>query len=277
VTPVWTILIATLGCRQHKLGNLLEGLLPQVEAAGGQVTIEALWNNRERSCGLVRQDLLDHATAEYVCFVDDDDRVAASYVAKILPLLDGVDYVGFDVDVDVLGQPGIHRRASHSLRHAEWDDDTLSRHVSHLNPVRRELARKVPFPDLGYREDNVWAHAMREHLDTEHYLDEIMYFYTPAGETTAEGQPPPDRRPHSRLPVGSPYFSWNPASSQEGLTVMTWVLSAVGDCPADDEASLVADLQDVLSQYGTTSSQLGGESVNGPVHEKPAPKKDKSD
>jgi len=58
---------------------------------------------------------------------------------------------------------------------------------------------------------------------------------------------------------------------------MTWVLSAVGDCPAEDEASLVADLQDVLSQYGTTSSQLGGIAVNGPVHEKPVPKKAKDD
>lgn len=56
---------------------------------------------------------------------------------------------------------------------------------------------------------------------------------------------------------------------------MTWVLSAVGDCPTEDEASLVADLQDVLSQYGTTSSQLGGNSVNGPVHKKPAPAKKK--
>jgi hypothetical protein len=57
--------------------------------------------------------------------------------------------------------------------------------------------------------------------------------------------------------------------------LMTWVLSAVGDCPTENEASLVADLQDVLSQYGTTSSQLGGNSVNGPVHEMPEQEKGK--
>jgi len=245
VTPVWTVLIATLGRRRHQLGSLLEGLLPQVEAVGGQVTVEALWNNGERSCGLVRQDLLDHAASEYVCFVDDDDDVADDYVAKILPLLDGVDYVGFDVDLDVPGQPGIHRRASHSLRHAEWDNGTLLRHVTHLNPVKRELARKVPFPDISYQEDYAWANAMREHLDTEHYLAEVMYFYMPAGEIGAGSVPDRDRTPRYRLPVDSPYFSWNPASSQEGLTDMTWVMHAVGECPADQEH----ELADALAKH----------------------------
>lgn len=216
--PRWTILVATLGRRQQSLSHLFDGLMPQVDQMAGQVTVEALWNNGERSPGLVRQDLLDHSAAEYVCFVDDDDVVASNYVEAIYPLLDGVDYVGFKVDVVPLGHADTHVTATHSLKYGKWyeDETGLYRDTSHLNPVRRELATRVRFGDEYFREDYHWAQELRDHVRTENYLDEVMYFYSPAGEIHEHGYPPPDVGSRARLTVPSPNFHWNPASSQEG-------------------------------------------------------------
>lgn len=217
MSPRWTVLIATLGRRQQALSHLLDVLLPQVDRMSGQVTVEALWNNGERSQGCVRQDLLEHSTAGYVCFVDDDDMIPGDYVEKIFPLLDGVDYVGFKVDVLHHGVPETHGIAIHSLENRRWyeKDGYLYRDVSHLNPVKRELAMKVPFPDMHFREDYFWVRELREHVHTQNFLDEVMYFYTPAGESHEDGHPPPDNKSYARLLVGSPNFHWNPSSSQE--------------------------------------------------------------
>lgn len=186
--PAWTILIATLGRRSAQLERLLDGLLPQVEKAAGTVTVEALWNNAERPVGQVRQDLLEHATSRYVSFVDDDDQVPARYVSRILPLLDGVDYIGFKVAIPDGQFAGIAR---HSLKCGGWGEDQAGyyRHVSHLNPVRRELALRVSFAGQHehYGEDYAWAHQMRPHVQTERFIDDVLYYYSPTGELHEPG------------------------------------------------------------------------------------------
>ena len=50
---------------------------------------------------------------------------------------------------------------------------------------------------------------------------------------------------------------------------MTWALHATGSCDAATERELAERITAVLSDpdFGTTASQLGGDAVNGPVHE----------
>lgn len=220
--PRWTILIATLSRRRAEFSRLLTGLLPQVDAVGGQVTVEALWNHGERPIAVLRQALLEHATAEYVSFVDDDDVVAPDYVARILPLLDGVDYVGFLVDVPFAG-----RVACHSLRFDSWSDDPqgIYRDISHLNPVRRELAIQGKFTAdaaaLSWAEDQVWAAQMRPVLHSEHFVDNVMYHYLAEGRSRPEissvGELRAVKRSVRRPPVSDPWFGWHPGSSREPI------------------------------------------------------------
>ena len=65
-----------------------------------------------------RQQMVEESTAEYVSFVDDDDLVAKDYVEKIYPLLDGVDYIGFQVETTIDGKPTLP--AYHSLKYPQW-------------------------------------------------------------------------------------------------------------------------------------------------------------
>ena len=174
----WEILIATLCSRTKLLQRLLDVLLPQVDAVDGQVRVTAYRNQGERPLGQIRQALLDHADAQYVCFIDDDDLVHRQYVETVLPLLDGVDYIGWQQQLFINGRKA-DRVTYHSLRYREWIETPMAwfRDVTHLNPIRLELARKARF-DQGSPEDYNWVRAVRPYVETEHYIEgTCMYYY----------------------------------------------------------------------------------------------------
>lgn len=170
----WTIGILTYPARSRQFSQLMNILLPQVE--GKSVEIIVFWNNGEHTLGSMRQMILEDAKGEYICFIDDDDLVPADYIDTILPLLDGVDYIGFKVaffDNNKKQAPAIH-----SLKYSHWhqDENGFYRGITHLNPLRTELARESKFPvEYNDGEDAIWAsHA---HAETEHFIDREMYVY----------------------------------------------------------------------------------------------------
>lgn len=172
----WSILIATLGQRSCKFSSLLERLLPQVESVDG-VEVVALWNNGERPLSHVRQDLVENAKGEYISFIDDDDMVPDYYVSEILPLLDGVDQIGWRMQCILNGH--YLNPTFHSLKYDHWWNDAHGyyRDISHLNPMRRQLALQVDYRKCQPPEDVSWVSQMRGLVTFEHYIDKIMYYY----------------------------------------------------------------------------------------------------
>lgn len=194
----WSILIATQGKREQKFANLLDSLMPQVPA---DVEVLALWNNGEHPLGHYRQTLLEAAKGDYVSFVDDDDQLSPRFVASILPLLDGVDYVGWRMQCYI---SGIKQRPTyHSLKYGGWSDDKRGyyRDLSHLNPIRRELALLVDYRTVGFPDDLNWVDRMRalNVVKTEHVVKEPMYFYMYDPRDTVQATIQPRRRRGGRV------------------------------------------------------------------------------
>lgn len=220
--PAWNILIATLGQRTSRLERLLfEDLLPQLNWWGGLVQVTALYNNGERPLGAVRQDLIEYSQASYVSFVDDDDRLPRYHVDRVMnAILDyngesgtQVDYVGWRMQCYLDGQA--LKPTYHSLRYSGWfdDDNAYYRDVSHLNPIRRELALRADFRRGTPPEDVSWVDQMRPHVKTEVYLDDVMYHYhSSASDSTWRGDVRPGQ--YQRLVVDHPYFEYHPGSSE---------------------------------------------------------------
>lgn len=216
--PDWTILVATLGQRQERFKRLLNHLLPQLEECPGQVNVLAYWNNGERPLADIRQALVEEADGTFVSFVDDDDLVSPSYVRRIIPLLNkGIDYVGFRLQCYVDGSP--LKPTYHSLRYTQWYDDAKGfyRDVSHLNPVRRELALKADFRKTEPPEDVAWADQLRGHLKKELYVDDVMYsYYSSSYDST--WRPGSVQRPrvgqYFRPVVDHPQFRYHPESAE---------------------------------------------------------------
>lgn len=171
--PKLSILIATLANREEKFLSLVKYLASQI--GDRPVEIVALWNHGECAIGDIRQRLLESSIGEYVCFVDDDDWVPDYYIDEILAHM-GEDYIGFEVELYSDGKlkPPVY----HSLKYANWHEahDGYYRNVTHLNPIRRELAIQERF-DGGMGEDESWSRRVLPLVKTEQYIPRVMYQY----------------------------------------------------------------------------------------------------
>lgn len=221
--PTWTVLVATIGERRDLFGRLLDVLLPQTVPYAGRVRVLAYWSNGDPALPEIRQRMVDAVDTDYLCCVDDDDLVPGYYVAEVMAAVESrPDYVGFDVQCYTDGLPTA--LAHHSLRYAGWYGDgyELYRDISHLNPIRTDLARLADFRRIRPRqpEDRGWVQQLRDsrRLRSEVVIDKVMYHYLhvpvrSAGIGSRWRVPDRIRRQgFEPLPVDHPYFSYHPGS-----------------------------------------------------------------
>lgn len=171
-----SILICTLPERAGFLRRLRMILDPQIHGK----PVELLLDERPRpvSIGTKRNTLLDRARGDYVAFVDDDDMVSATYVQDVLGALkDGPDCAELHgiITTDGLNQKRFH----HSIEHQTWceKNGVYLRHPNHLNPIKRELALQVRFPEKNYREDTEYSKRIQPLLKTMGCSPRVTYFY----------------------------------------------------------------------------------------------------
>jgi glycosyltransferase involved in cell wall biosynthesis len=176
-----SILVPTLEARANLLTRLMSILSPQITDA---VEVLTELDDGTRSIGEKRNALLDRASGEYICFVDDDDIVSSDYVDRILKATASrPDCVGMHLLHFVDGK--LNGFTYHSIRYRGWhqavDESTgymrFYRCPNHLNPVRRKHALKSRFPEVSYGEDRIYSFNLRKHLVTEEYILEPIYYY----------------------------------------------------------------------------------------------------
>jgi len=173
----WDVLISTIPHRHQKLCLLLAELDRQRQPGFG---VRLLRDNLERpmvDSHVKRQELLESSAADYVCSLDDDDWVAPDYVSAIMEALEQEpDYVGFLVNVMRDGKQW--RTATHSLEHGRHEtvDSLYIRDITHLNPMRREVALLASWRDVI---DDDWAAKIRDtgRLRTQVMIDRYLYLY----------------------------------------------------------------------------------------------------
>lgn len=195
----WRILIASVEQRTAKLGELFRGLVPQL--IPGEVEVLCYRDGWQQGIGRKRNLLAREAAAEYVSFVDDDDLVVDDFVATLYPLLDGVDYVSFDikpVHPEYAAGFVVHQSLGYRAR---WDATGRWLDIGHLCPMRREIASIGHFPDR-YGEDQVWADQVRASgkLRTEHHVDRVLYLYRISGRELWGERRPVEVTPHPPWP-----------------------------------------------------------------------------
>ena len=179
-----SILVCTLDSRKDFLDRLKTILDPQVSKNSELVELLIEQDSGAASIGRKRNNLLKRAQGEYVAFVDDDDIVSSDYVERILGALEG--------EPDCVGIHLLHFNDNtlagftyHSLDYRSWfqDKDTSTgmmryyRNPNHLNPIRREHALKVLFPEISMGEDREYSKNILQYLKTEKYIVEPIYYY----------------------------------------------------------------------------------------------------
>ena len=204
-SPKLSILIATIGQRQERFLELLEDLDDQMLDG---VEVIAYWNNGELKLGEIRQTLVEAAKGDYICFVDDDDKLPTYYIREILQAIrTKPDYVGWQMQLYTNGEK--MKPTFHSLKYNNWseDDDGYYRDVSHLNPVKRKIAKQVSFiTPKGNAEDVPWARQIRPLLSSEVYINKPMYFYRHSTEDSHWRGEGVSNQNYQRPTITKPYF-----------------------------------------------------------------------
>lgn len=224
VPPTWTILVPTLGERRALFERLMTALLPQLDPYAGNVRVISWWNNGSPGLPEIRQRLVIGSRSEYVSFVDDDDLVPGYFVAEVVTALaQRPDYVGWDVQCYSDGAPTAI--SHHSLAHGRWynGETAYFRDISHLNPIKRDLALLGDFRKtrVGRAEDRNWADQIRHtrKVRTEVVIPRIMYHYLYStsqklGMGSRWQTPRRIRAQGTPAQFDSPYFSYHPGSAR---------------------------------------------------------------
>lgn len=211
---IWSILISMIPERYHTAQGLLYSLL-EGQSVARMPDVELLWlgDNKRRTVGAKRNALLDMARGEYVCFIDDDDEVAADYVRRLRDAIIATRKTPEPADVICF------RQLAHLQPHNVVHDCTYSLEFyrnrkpeerrqlapcigpdgkplpttllwtgppAHTQVWRRELVKGVRFPEENFGEDSAWVDACCALASSEVQLSgEPIYHYRFDAEKTA--------------------------------------------------------------------------------------------
>lgn len=188
-----SILIATLPHRFNFLHRLLSILSPQVTK---EVEVLINMDAKARTLGAKRNSLIASASGEYICFVDDDDRVSDDYVAQIMAgIAQGVDAVTIQ---QVITTDGKNPHNVYDRLGAKWEtlpNGDYMRGVQHLDVVKREIALRFKYQDSSFGEDNQWSQdvAAAGAIKTAHAITKPVYFYEFVNQKPSPRDVWPDR------------------------------------------------------------------------------------
>lgn len=176
-----SILIPTLPARISTYVVLLNNIRDQIKKGKFESDVEvlSLMDCKSMTIGDKRNKLIDMSSGEYVVFIDDDDNVPDYYIREILSAI--------KESPDCVGIRGVIKYENdaktvfiHSLRYPQDEDINIyakGRPPNHLNPIKREIACTVKFPDQNWAEDTCWANGIYFKLKTEKMIDKVMYVY----------------------------------------------------------------------------------------------------
>lgn len=194
------ILIPTTPDRKIYLQRLLDELVSQLnelKLIGGKdvldtpelgevdVCIFINEDNREKTTGKKRNELIEAAAwagAKYIAFIDDDDLPGPTYIKRGMEVVDsGLDCGELWGTLYINGKKDT-RPFHHSIAYSVWSDDSKAyyRCPNHLNFIKLDLVKDIPFPDQSFGEDGQWSvHRVQPAgvLKTMYPIPEVIYYY----------------------------------------------------------------------------------------------------
>ena len=180
---ILSILIPSTKERSELLNTLYENLKKRIIECDQNVEIIVFTDNKELSIGAKRNQLMEIARGEYVCYFDDDDMPSPNYIQLILKAIESKpDCCSLKGIITWNGQnPEIFE---HSIKYKEWRTTTFTnpkyeRPPNHLNAIKLSIAQRFKFPELNHGEDSQWSEAIAksELLQTEAYIEDVLYNY----------------------------------------------------------------------------------------------------
>ncbi len=179
---ILSILIPTLLERKDVFDKLYERLQILSSPYRG---VQILFNqdNREKTIGEKRNELVARAKGEFSAFIDDDDDVPDYYFDRIMEIIEvyQADCIGFKGELTWIGsgKREIFKHSAGLPYSSGLVNGQYLRPPNHLNPMLTEYFSKVGFTPKSFGEDYDFCMELKKRglVKNEIFLDEIMYYY----------------------------------------------------------------------------------------------------
>jgi glycosyltransferase involved in cell wall biosynthesis len=151
------------------------------------VEVLAFTDNKQRSVGCKRNDLLSLAHGKYIAFLDDDDSISMDYIDKLLEATDSdADVIVFRQAVWLNGE-----RAGDVVFGLEYENQEVlglgtvaTRKPFPCCAWKLSTAIRGLFSDVNDGEDWHWVQQVAPLAKTQHRIDETLHVYRWSKETT---------------------------------------------------------------------------------------------
>lgn len=190
-----SILVSTIPRRLNSFfPALMTKLLFQI---GNRSDIELIgfFDNKKRSVGHKRNELLRLAQGEYMVFIDDDDDIANDFVSTIMGTLQAnpsADCVVYDCITTIDGNIHAQTYSKYSIAYEYHQIESVG--PNPLNPAatikfqwrgkpahtmvyKSELAKRHVYINQNYGEDVDWVKRACMDIRNEIRIDKVLYFY----------------------------------------------------------------------------------------------------
>ena len=190
-----SILVPTVPSRlSYFYPRIMKQLLDQC-ASFPEVEILGFFDNKKRTVGEKRQDLLNMSRGEYLTFIDDDDRIADDYVSAIIDALNHnpeTDCVVFDCICRI--EDGAEKYCKYGIEfeYGDISDTEWRGKPAHIMVYKSSIAKNHVYSSTNFGEDCEWV--IRACVDIKHQtrIDKVLYYYDCKPRTTSETRCIPD-------------------------------------------------------------------------------------
>jgi glycosyltransferase involved in cell wall biosynthesis len=183
-----SILIPSIPERLETLYKLVKELEKQIDYCdkvhSSLGKVEVLIDDSKRflegglSIGEKRNSLLNRATQDYVCFLDDDEGIAPNYVETLLRLCnEGKDVCTFKSLFKCDDYWTVIDMGLNNPNEEATPDREVKRNAWHVCPIRKRIAIAHQFSSLNHNEDWDWMQRVLQNIRSEAKSNKIIHNY----------------------------------------------------------------------------------------------------
>lgn len=172
----------------RSLINTYKGYIERYHRTG-EVEIISLCDNKMRTIGRKRTDLINLAMGDYVVMSDEDDFLTEKYFELIfIEIEKGVDVITYNQLARINHEYSIVHFA-HNNPVEDFNKSGITRRPAwHCCTWRREIVKDIKFEEKNWGEDHVFQELANKEAKTSSHLPEICHVYQHDSHLTAAFQ-----------------------------------------------------------------------------------------
>lgn len=182
--------------------DLIEKLSAQADQFGNQVEVLGFYDNKRRTVGSKRNELLRAAHGRFLVFIDDDDDVTDDFVQLLFGAASAhpdAHVIVYDCITTINNDPNQTTYSTYSVKNPKpfhqwrehWEYGDIVGEIqwrgqpAHTMCWRSEIAKKYLFSNINFGEDMDWIERVYRNEDIVHKagrrkevrINKVLYFY----------------------------------------------------------------------------------------------------